>query len=135
MALIVDLARGVVALTGLYFTALGVTVLTRPDRATRFLLGFAGSPAAHYTELSVRLVVGAALVLAAPQLIFSGAFKLFGWVLLGTTACLLLVPWRWHQRFAQQAVPRAIRHIALIGVASLALGGFMLAALVRGSVP
>ena len=56
MALIVDLARGVVALTGLYFTALGVTVLTRPDRATRFLLGFAGSPAAHYTELSVRLV-------------------------------------------------------------------------------
>ena len=126
MALIVDLARGVVALTGLYFTALGVTVLTRPDRATRFLLGFAGSPAAHYTELSVRLVVGVALVLAAPQLIFSGAFKLFGWVLLGTTACLLLVPWRWHRAFTQRAVPHALRHLRLVAMASLLLGVFVL---------
>ena len=97
------------------------------------MLGFASSQPVHILELFLRFVVGAAFVLYAPRMFLSGAFNLFGWVLLVTTACLLLVPWRWHQRFAQQAVPRATRHITLIGLASLAIGGLILAAVARGS--
>jgi len=63
----------------------------------------------------------------------SVAFNLFGWVLLVTSACLLLVPWRWHHRFAQFAVTRVTRYIGLVGVASLVLGGFVLVAVARGS--
>jgi hypothetical protein len=63
----------------------------------------------------------------------SGAFNFFGWVLLLTTACLLLVPWRWHRRLAQHAVPLFTRYITLVGVVSLALGGLILAAVSRGS--
>ena len=126
-------ALGLVVLAAVYFIALAGVSLLIPASASRFLLGFAGSPFKHYTELFVRFLVGAALVLHAPRTVAPSAFAVFGWLLLVTTACLLLVPWRWHQRFAQYAVPQAARHISLIGLASLALGGVMLVAVVLGS--
>lgn len=127
------LARTAVVLTGLYFIALAVVSLFMPERTSRFLLGFAGSALTHYIELLLRLVVGGALVLHAPRMLFAGAFTVFGWVLLITTACLLVMPWRWHHRFALQAVPRAARHITLVGLTSLVIGGLILAAVARGS--
>lgn len=125
-------ALAIVALAGAYLLVLGAMSLLAPSRASRFLLGFAGSRTKHYAELFLRFALGAAFVLHAPRMLLSDVFNLFGWVLLVTTACLLLLPWRWHHRFARQAVSRATRHIALIGVASSALGGFILLAVVRG---
>ena len=133
MSMIEVLALAVVVLTGLYLIALAAVSLFMPTYANRFLLGFADSAFKHYAELFVRLMVGTALVLYAPRMLLPSAFTLFGWVLLVTTACLFLIPWRWHHQFAQQAVPRAARHITLVGLASLALGGLILAAVVRGS--
>ena len=126
-------ALAVVFLAGLYLLALGASSLVVPVRACRFLLGFAASRSVHFAELLLRFVVGAAFVLSAPRLPLSGGFNFFGWVLLVTTACLLLVPWRCHRRFAQHAVPHATRYITLLGVAALALGGLILAAVSRGS--
>lgn len=127
------LALVVVVVAALYFCALGVASLLMPDRARSFLLGFAGSPRVHYAELFIRLVVGAAFVVHAPRMFAAGAFSFSGWVVLATTACLLLLPWRWHHRFARHAVPRANRYITLIGLSSLVLGGLTLAAVIRGS--
>jgi len=131
--LIEALALAVVVLAGLYLLVLGAASLAAPVRASRFLLGFAASGPIHFAELLLRFVVGAAFVLASPRMPLSGAFNFFGWVLLVTTACLLLVPWGWHRRFARNAVPHATRHMTLLGAASLALGGFILAAVARGS--
>lgn len=130
--MIESLSLFVVVLTGLYFCALAAASLIVPAAANRFLLGFASSPRVHYTELLIRLLVGWSLVMYAPQVIASVAFRLFGWVLIITSACLFLVPWRWHQRFAQQVVPWATRYIKLIGLFSLVLGGLIMAAIVRG---
>lgn len=127
------LSLTVVVLAGLYLIALAAVSLVLPARASRFLLGFADSALKHYTEILLRVVVGAALILHAPRMLLSDAFTLVGWLLLVTTACLLLVPWRWHHRFAQRVVPRAIRHTTLIGLVSLVLGGLILAALVLGT--
>lgn len=127
------LALTVVVLAGLYFIALAATSLFLPARANRFLLGFADSALKHYAEMFFRIVVGAALILHAPRMLHSGVFALFGWLLLVTSACLLLVPWRWHHRLAQHVLPRATRHITLIGLVSLVLGGLILAAVVHGS--
>jgi len=120
-------------LTGLYFIALAAVALFRPAQANRFLLGFAGSSFTHYTELVLRLVAGAALLFHAPPMLLSEAFALFGRLLLVTTIFLFLVPWRWHHRVAQQVVRGAIQHITLLGLASLVIGGLILAAVVRGS--
>ncbi len=127
------LAFGIVVLTGVYLCALAGVSLFIPSRATRFLLGFAGSERVHYLELGIRFVVGGAFVINSPGMLAPRVFTIFGWVLLVTTAGLLLFPWKWHQRFAEEAVPRATRYITLIGLCSLALGGFILAAAIRSS--
>ena len=123
----------IVTLTGVYFCTLGAASLFVPSKANSFLRGFASSPRIHYMELSIRLLVGAALVIYSPRMVTSDAFSLFGWILLATTIFLFLIPWRWHYRFAQQVVPRVTPFIKVIGIFSLALGGFILAAVFRGS--
>ncbi len=125
------LALTVISLSGLYFCILGTASLFAPNKAISFLLGFASSPRVHYIELSIRLLVGASLVIYAPRVATPGAFSLFGWILLVTTTCLLLLPWRWHHQFAKQAVPRVTSFIKVIGIFSLTLGGFILAAVYR----
>lgn len=127
------LAFAVVMLVSLYFVALGTSALFAPTFAKRFLLGFAVSPVAHYAELLARLLVGVAFLVQSPRMLFTAGFSMFGWILIVTTAGLLLIPWQWHHRFAQQAVPRAVRHLSLIGVCSVALGIFILVAVFRGA--
>lgn len=134
MSLLEASALVVVVLAGVYLLALGAASLLVPARASRFLLGFASHASAHFTELFLRFAVGAALVVYAPRMSPSGAFNLFGWVLLVTTAGLLIIPWRWHNRFAQRVVPLFTRYIMLLGLVSLVVGGLILWALARGSV-
>jgi hypothetical protein len=81
----------------------------------------------------MRFLVGGAFVLAAPRVFFPGAFGLFGWILLTTTAGLLLVPWRWHHRFVRGAVPGVLRFLPLVGGSSIILGCLVLWAVFRGN--
>jgi uncharacterized protein YjeT (DUF2065 family) len=121
-----------VLLAGLYLVALAALALVSPQRAKRFLSSFAGSAAAHFLELFVRLVVGAALVSYAPRMKVPGVFTVFGWVLVVTTIGLLAVPWRWHSRFATWSVPHATRNMRLFALGSLAAGIFVLLSVVLG---
>lgn len=115
-----------VVVAGVYLTCIGVAAFAAPARVSRFLLGFAGTPATHCLEMTLRGAVGAAFVVYAPFMRMPAVFATVGWVLLFTTAVLLVVPWRWHQRFAQRSVPRALRFLPLLGAASVAMGGFVL---------
>jgi hypothetical protein len=127
------LAPAVVSLTGLYLIVLGFASLLAPAHVTRFLAGFASSARTHYTEMGLRLAAGWAMAVHAPQMRFSEAFTLAGWVLVITTAALLVLPWRWHRRFAQWAVPQAIPHLRLIAAASFLFGGLLLACVILGA--
>lgn len=118
-----------VTLTGLYLVALGGAALVRPALAKRFLGGFASSAATHFAELTLRVVAGAALISAAPRMAASLPVCAFGWALVVTSLGLALIPWRTHQRFAAWSVPRAMRQLPFIGVASIAAGCALLAAL------
>lgn len=121
---------------GIYFVGLGIAAIAWPERVRRFLASHASSASAHFTELCLRLIVGSALVLWAPRMQFSPAFLVFGWVLVGTTIALFLVPWRLHRRFAEWSVPMAARRPALLGVGALVGGVLLLLALLlpRGAV-
>ena len=126
-------ALAVVVLIALYFIALGTASLIAPTFAKRFLLGFAESALVHYIELLVRLVVGVAFLINAPRMLFADGFNVFGWLLVVTSAALLLVPWQWHHRIASKSVPQALRYLTFIGLCSLAFGGFIIVATARGT--
>ena len=127
------LALGIVSLAGLYLVGFGLAAIARPHGASMFLGEFAGSARAHYLELSIRLLVGLALVAGSPQMPFAGAFALFGWILVATTAALVFVPWQWHRRFAERVLPPALRHLKLIGICSVAMGGLLITGAVVGA--
>ena len=126
------LATILVWLTGLYLISFALIMLLAPDRAKRFLGGFASSAFAHYLELGLRLIAGGAILLHAPQMLFSNFFVIFGWTLVITTVGLFAVPWRWHQRFAQWGVPYATHNLRLVAGASFVFGGFVIAAIIFG---
>lgn len=111
-----------ICLTAVYCVALGMIALIKPETAARFLLGFANSMFLHYTELLLRLAIGFAFVLRSPNMLLTDIFHWFGWILIGTTACLFLVPWQSHRKFTLYVVPHANRFLKLIGVTSLIAG-------------
>ena len=118
-------ARIIVAAVAIYFLALGAIALVRPQSARAFLLGFADTSLKHYAELAARLIMGGAMLLVARDSAYPTALAAFGWILVVSTAFMALMPWRLHQRFAQSAVPRALRYLPLIGVSSLIMGGLL----------
>lgn len=118
------LASALIVLTiaALYLLSLGALALTRPKKLTVFLSGFARSPQAHYAELLLRSLAGVSFLAVAPYGPFPHTFTIVGWVLLGTSAALLLVPWYQHRRFAQRMSPLVTALAPMIGVTSLAAG-------------
>ncbi len=124
------LARVVLLLFACYLLSLAFAIWFKPNLAKRFLGGLVHSAGAHYLEVFLRLVVGLALLQAGPQLLFAPFLQGLGWVLLLTTLVLLVLPWRWHQRFAQWSVPKALPYLGWIALASLAGGLLIIVALI-----
>jgi hypothetical protein len=109
-----------------FLIGLAVVIATKPLLAERFLRCFASSARTHYTEQSLRLLSGAALVTFANSMWYPRLIELFGWLLAVTAIGLILMPWRWHQQFAALAMPLVIRHMRLFALGAFALGGFIL---------
>jgi len=127
------IAAGIVVIAGLYLIALSAVALARPVLARRFLLGFAQSAAAHYTEMAARVLVGIALVIASPRMLFSQFFFWFGVALLASSALLLFLPWKWHRSMGERVLPSLVRFLGVVSPVSLLLGGLLVAATVVGA--
>ncbi|MEO5858325.1 MAG: hypothetical protein ABIR33_05185 [Pyrinomonadaceae bacterium] len=121
----------VVLLSGLFLIALGGASLFAPSKAKAFLLGFATSAFTHYLEMAIRLAVGASILVQAPHLSYPTTFTVFGWMLIATAAVLLVLPWKWHHRFAEKAVPQALRYLPVLGIVSSVLGTVILTLLFK----
>lgn len=126
-------AKMVVAVVAIYFLILGAIALARPKNARAFLLGFADTSFKHYVELAIRLIVGGAMLLVARDSAYPTALAAFGWILVVSTAFMALMPWRLHHRFAQSAVPWALRYLPVIGISSLIMGGLLFWVAVAGN--
>ena len=126
-------AKAIVVVVAIFFLLFGAVALAQPPIARGFLLGFASNALKHYSELLARLIVGASLLLIAGNSAYSTALSAFGWLLIVTTAFMALVPWRFHLRFTQSAVPKALRFLPLMGITSLAIGALLLLVIVTGS--
>ena len=117
----------------LFLLWLAGATAVHPALARRLLSGFARSAGAHYAEIGVRFVVGAALVVLSASTRYPDLFRLGGWALIATTTGMLCVPWQWHDRFARRVVPSVLRHLWIIGVGAAALGAAVLYGVLAGS--
>ena len=127
MAQIVHILSGaVVAAFGLFLIGLAGVIVFAPSRAERFFRGFASSALTHYTEQAVRLIVGAAIVAFAGSMRHPEVFTFFGWLMLVSTAGLLLIPWQWHHKFSAAVMPPVYRHMRLFAAGAFVLGAIVL---------
>jgi hypothetical protein len=126
------LTLGVTAAAGVYLVLLGLMAIWRPEPTRRYLAAHAATRAAHLLEMGIRIVVGGALLVTASRMRFSALFVVFGWMLLGTSVLLVLLPWRWHAAFAQRVVPAINQRLSVIALGSLLGGGFLLFAIWSG---
>lgn len=124
--MIQNIALTIVLLSALFLFILACLSLFTPRHAVRFLGGFASSAKTHYFEMIVRLIVGTAFVIYSPSMLFTKVFLIFGWVIVGSTIILLLLPWRWHHLFGQRFASPVFQHVWIIGIGSFILSAFIL---------
>lgn len=115
----------IVLLSAIFLFILACLSLFTPKHAIRFLGGFASSAKTHYLEMIIRLIVGTAFIINAPNMLYSKVFMIFGWLLVGSTAILILLPWRWHNLFGQKIASPVIQQAWLIGIGSFLLSAFI----------
>ena len=106
-----------------------VILLAKP-KAIQFLRAFVKTPWHHFLEQTLRLIVGASIVVHAPHMAFSDFFGVFGWIIIITSLMLVGLPWRWHRTFAQKVIPTVIKFIQLYGILCLILGSFIIYSLI-----
>ncbi len=116
----------VVVALGTCLIAFAVIVIVKPLLAGHFLKRFASSALAHYSEQTLRLIAGVAIVIFSSSMWYPDLFKSFGWLIIITAVGLFLIPWKWHHRFGEWAIPMAIRHLRLFALSAFALGTFIL---------
>ena len=127
---IANLLSGVVILFFcLFLIGLAIVIVIKPQRGGQFLSSFASSARAHYTEQIARLIVGIAMVIFAPSMWYSNVLNFFGWILIVTSIGLMLIPWQWHHKYGEWAIPLALRYMKVF-----ALGAFLLGVLVLYSL-
>ena len=123
-----------IVLAGIWLIGLAVAAFVRPERVKDFFGKFASSAFAHFFEMFGRLIVGAAFVIYAPQMMFPMVFTAFGWLLIGTTAVLIFVPWKLHRKFADRSLPMVEKWMTLFGAVSFCGGLFLLYSLFFGTM-
>ncbi len=126
------LAAVTVLLAGIWLVGLAVVTFVKPEAVKAFFGRFASSAFTHFFEMLVRLVVGVAFVIYAPQMKFAIVFTAFGWLLIGTTAVLMFVPWKLHKKFADRFLPMMYKWLAVFGVVSFLGGAFIVYSFITG---
>lgn len=131
--MLVDTAAFLVTFAfGVFLLTLAASLVFWTERGKAFWLGFASSAFTHFLEISLRIIVGATLVVYSPNMLFPTVFLVFGWMLIGTSAVLALIPWRWHKRFADRSLPPVLKFPKLMAIFSAAIGLFLLFCLIKG---
>jgi hypothetical protein len=118
-----DAARWIAISFGLWLIAVGALMIVRPGTALRALQRFGTTAVIHYGELTVRTIVGAALVLAAPASHHPPVLEACGWFLVVTSLLIGVLPRTWHAQYsgwwAERIPSLAVRLLA----PTAALGG------------
>ena len=103
---------------GVWLVGLGVWMALRPRSAISALSKMGGSPSVHFGELTIRLLIGVALMGAAPESRAPDVLWVIGGFLVLSAVVLMILPRRWHAAYSAWWAARipvgAVRLIALL---------------------
>lgn len=112
---------------GLWLIGLSLFMLADPRRSLRALAAMGGTPLVHFGEMALRIVAGAALVLAAEGSRFPQGIVLIGWFLIASAVVLMVLPRRWHAGYSTWWAKRIpVWAVRLSAVFSIAAGAVLI---------
>ena len=115
---------------GVWLIGLSLFMLVRPQASLAALAAMGGTPLIHFGEMALRVVAGAALVLAAEGARFPQGIALIGWFLIASAVVLIVLPRRWHAGYSTWWAKRIpVWAVRLSAVVSIIAGGALIWAL------
>jgi hypothetical protein len=130
------LALVIVSAAGACLVAVASLMALRPQYCLRLFGRMAASLEAgdwrlNLTEQGLRLLAGAALIVRAPAAKLPMPFEVFGWLLIVSSAAIIVAPMRWHAAYGiwwtERLTPLVIR--ILSPVPAVAGAGLIYAAI------
>ena len=101
-------------------------MVAAPERARAALAAMGGTVAINLAEHIPRALVGAAMVLRAPQAAWPGVFTVAGWFVIASSAAILAMPLRWHNGYARWWAARLpVTAIRILAIPALALAAVL----------
>lgn len=125
--MIIETAKWVVVLFGCFIISSGFLMLFKPTKA-RMIVSKAGSTNfINYTEITIRLCIAIAFIIAADLCKYPNTFAVFGWFMLVTSLILYMVPRKLHHNFSNKsATLLKPMYFRLISPFAFLLGGFII---------
>jgi len=98
--MITQISIWIVALFGIYMCCTSFIILLKPRKAQAILRKFASTNFINYLEITIRMIVGIALIQCTATCKSPEVFSVFGWFLCITALILYAVPRKWHHSFS-----------------------------------
>jgi hypothetical protein len=97
---LINIAKFIVILFGIFLVGVGLLMLMNPEKAREYLRQAGSNNLINYTEITIRMIPAAGLVLYSEFSKFPEIFNYIGWFMIGTSIVLYFVPRRLHHRYA-----------------------------------
>jgi uncharacterized protein YjeT (DUF2065 family) len=94
------IAKWTVIIFGIFLILVGFLMLIAPQKAREILRKAGSTHMINYTEISLRMIPAAALVLVADFSKFPAFFSVLGWFMLATSLVLYFIPRSMHHHYA-----------------------------------
>ncbi len=101
--MILEIAKWIVLIFGVFIIFIGFIMLFNPKKARETLRKAGSTNFINYAEITSRLIPAIALILYSDLSKYPEAFKVFGWVMLITSLVLYAVPRKLHHKFSMKS--------------------------------
>ena len=99
-SIMITIAKWTVILFGMFIICVGFLMLFAPKKARETLRKAGSTNFINYAEITIRMIPAIGLILYADYSKYPDAFKIFGWIMLGTSLVLYFVPRKLHHAFS-----------------------------------
>lgn len=110
------IAKYIVILFGIFLIGVGVLMLLRPAKAREYLRKAGSTNIINYSEITIRIIPAAGLVIYSEFSKFPEIFQVLGWFMIATSVVLYFVPRRIHHKYALWCanilIPKYVRVIS-----------------------
>ena len=101
--MLVEISKWILIIFGIFFIFVGVIMLFKPKTARATLRKAGSTNFINYTEITVRMIPAAALIIFSDASKYPDLFRLIGWFMLLTSFILYFVPRKLHHNFSNKS--------------------------------